>query len=124
MAQPDYIDALPKLKYGELATARKGWAKAGGDTSIVPSTFVNSLTMTNSACSSLSSATRFGPALPAHCATSLHTMLCGFVSTTTADTSSIEKVTARILAIKKDGTPKLQLHELITQMSLLLITLH
>jgi THO complex subunit 5 len=36
---------------------------------------------------------------------------------------SIEKVAARILAIKKDGAPKSELRELVTQMSLLLITL-
>jgi hypothetical protein len=123
MAQPDCIDALPELKYSELATARKGRAKAGGDTSIVPSAFVNSLTMTASTFSSLSSATCSGLAPLACCATSRHTMLRGFVATTSADMSSIEKVATRILTIKKDGAPKLQLCELITQMSLLLITL-
>jgi THO complex subunit 5 len=37
--------------------------------------------------------------------------------------ASIEKVAARILAIKTDGAPKSELRELVTQMSLLLITL-
>jgi hypothetical protein len=45
------------------------------------------------------------------------------VATIVADTYSIEKVAARILAIKKDSTPKLQLRELVTEMSLPLITL-
>ncbi|GJM86960.1 hypothetical protein PR202_ga02865 [Eleusine coracana subsp. coracana] len=37
--------------------------------------------------------------------------------------ASIEKVAARMLAIKRDGAPKSELRELVTQMSLLLITL-
>ncbi|AQK75207.1 THO complex subunit 5B [Zea mays] len=37
--------------------------------------------------------------------------------------ASIEKVAARILAIKKDGAPKSELRELVTQMSLHLVTL-
>ncbi|KAK3155378.1 hypothetical protein QOZ80_2BG0202480 [Eleusine coracana subsp. coracana] len=37
--------------------------------------------------------------------------------------ASIEKVAARMLAIKRDGAPKSDLRELVTQMSLLLITL-
>ncbi|KAL6911549.1 hypothetical protein ACP4OV_000354 [Aristida adscensionis] len=37
--------------------------------------------------------------------------------------ASVEKVAARILAIKRDGAPKSELRELVTQMSLLLITL-
>ncbi|PUZ77790.1 hypothetical protein GQ55_1G401800 [Panicum hallii var. hallii] len=37
--------------------------------------------------------------------------------------ASIEKVAARMLAIKRDGVPKSELRELVTQMSLLLVTL-
>ncbi|KAL6635190.1 hypothetical protein ACP70R_027861 [Stipagrostis hirtigluma subsp. patula] len=37
--------------------------------------------------------------------------------------ASVEKVAARILAIKRDGAPKSELRELVTQMSLLLIKL-
>jgi THO complex subunit 5 len=37
--------------------------------------------------------------------------------------ASIEKVAARMLAVKKDGAPKSELRELVTQMSLLLVTL-
>jgi hypothetical protein len=37
--------------------------------------------------------------------------------------ASIEKVGARMLAIKRDGVPKSELRELVTQMSLLLVTL-
>lgn len=37
--------------------------------------------------------------------------------------TSIEKVAARILAIKRDGAPKSELRDHVTQMSLLLIKL-
>ncbi|TVU28635.1 hypothetical protein EJB05_20159 [Eragrostis curvula] len=56
---------------------------------------------------------------PAASATKLHSPHDLLAETRT----SIEKVAARMLAVKRDGAPKSELRELVTQMSLLLITL-